>query len=225
MTADGLGHGRFAEIQSDKQAEDRRDEGGVDRPAHGDAGAGRPTGPTEERDDQALVEERGAADHGEEKAAGFPAHKRLEDTRPGGLAIALRQGIISQSLVGPAGTGFGRAAEDAIEHQKREKPCAARRKGEDGHFHDHEHGGEHDDALASDHVGQCTGGNFQHDDDHGPDDIEQGVLLEGQPEIKEEDADDRVVEPRVEENAEGDEEREVAAEGGGHGIYLATAES
>jgi len=42
-------------------------------------------------------------------------------------------------------------------------------------------------------------------------------LLEGKPEIEEEDADDRVVEPRVEKDAKGDKEREVALEGGGHG--------
>jgi hypothetical protein len=50
-------------------------------------------------------------------------------------------------------------------------------------------------------------------------------LLEGQAEIQEEDADNRIVEPRVEEDAKGDKERKVAAEGSGHGIYLATAES
>jgi len=49
-------------------------------------------------------------------------------------------------------------------------------------------------------------------------------LLEGQSQIEEEDADDRVVEPRVEKDAKGDKEREVAVEGGGHRFYLATAE-
>lgn len=225
MTAAGLPNRRFAEIHSHEQAEDGGGEGGVDRPAHRGAGAGRPTGPAEERDHEALVEKCGPADHGEEKAAGFPAQKRLEDPRPGGLAVALRQGFISQSFVRPAGTGFGRAADDAIEQEEGEKPGAARGEGEDEHFQDHERGGEHDDAFASDHVGQRAGGNFQDDDDHSPDDIKQGVLLEGQPEVEEEDTDHRVVEPGVKENAEGDKEREVAAEGGGHGIYLAPAES
>jgi hypothetical protein len=47
-------------------------------------------------------------------------------------------------------------------------------------------------------------------------------LLEGEPEVEEEDADDRIVEPRVEKDAEGDKERDVAAERGRHGFYLAT---
>jgi hypothetical protein len=47
-------------------------------------------------------------------------------------------------------------------------------------------------------------------------------LLKGESEVEEKDADDRVVEPRVEEDAEGDEEGEVAAERIGHGFYLAT---
>jgi hypothetical protein len=47
-------------------------------------------------------------------------------------------------------------------------------------------------------------------------------LLEGESEVEKEDANDGVVKARVEKNAEGDEEREVAAEGGGHGIQLAT---
>jgi hypothetical protein len=41
-------------------------------------------------------------------------------------------------------------------------------------------------------------------------------LLEGEPEVEEEDADDRIVKTRVEKDAEGDKERDVAAEGGGH---------
>ena len=67
-------------------------------------------------------------------------------------------------------------------------------------------------------------GNFQHDDNHGPDDIEPCVLLEGEPEVEEEDADDRIVKTRVKKDAKGDKEREVAVEGGGHRFYLATAE-
>ena len=163
-----------------------------------------------------MVEEGGAADHGEEEASGFPAHERLEHARPGRFTVGLGQGIVSQGFVGPAGAGFGRAAEDAVEHEEREEPRAAWGESEDGHLGDHERRGEDDDAFASDNIGQRAGRDFQHDDDHGPDDIEPRVLLEGEAEVEKEDADDRVVEARVEEDAEGDEEREVAAEGGGH---------
>jgi hypothetical protein len=45
-------------------------------------------------------------------------------------------------------------------------------------------------------------------------------LLQGEAEVEEEDADDRIVEPRVEEDAEGDEEGEVAVEGDGHENFL-----
>ena len=84
------------------------------------------------------------------------------------------------------------------------------------HFGHHVCGGENDHTFASEDIGQRAGGDFQHDNDRGPDDIGQRVLLEGESEIEEEDAEDRVVKARVEKDAEGDEEGEVAAEGGGH---------
>ena len=159
-----------------------------------------------------LIEKHGTADHGDEESAGFPPHEGFEHAGPRCLAVGFGQRIVGEGFVCPAGAGFGRAAEDAVEHEKPEHPRTPRGEGEDGHFRNHEPGGEDHDTFASDHVGQGAGRNFQHDDDHGPDDIEQRVLLEGESEIEEENADDRVVKPRVEEHAEGDEEGEVALE-------------
>ena len=164
-----------------------------------------------------MVEKRGPADHGDEEATRLPAHEGFEDARPSGFAVCFRQRVVSQSLVGPAGAGLGCAAQDAVQDEEPEHPHSAGREGKHSHLGDHERGVHNHNTLASYDIGQCARGDFQHDDDHGPDDIEQCVLLEGKPEIEEEDADDRVVEPRVKKDTKGDKEREVAVEGGGHG--------
>ena len=84
-----------------------------------------------------------------------------------------------------------------------------RSKTEKRHFHHHAGPRKDEEVFSADGVGERAGRDFQEDAGHGPHHIEQGKLLQRQPEVQKEDGEDWIVKAEIEKNPKGNEEPDI----------------
>ena len=206
----GLG---FAQAQDRPERQQSEAQGQVDGQTHAQLRAHRvvPTEPGKHPVHQPVVVDRRAKGHGDDVAGVLGAHLPFQHPRPLGRHVVGNQGVVGERLVGTAGQGLGQAAEHPVgeKHPKNHPPVTQRHKGEQGHFHDHEHGGGHQQPFAAEHVGQGARGHLGQDNGHRPDGVKQGELFQGQAVVEKQDGEHRVVETGVEQHPKGHEQPDV----------------
>ena len=159
---------------------------------------------------QRIINRRAQA-HDADIGQGLGPHLKFQDLAPFvGIALFFER-IVGNRLIRTAGGRLGCAAEDPVGHEKGEQEVriAQGGKAQDRHLNHHQDPADDQQVAPPDDVRQGPGGHLQQHDGHRPDHVEKGKLLQREAEIKEENGENRIVEPGVEKNPEGYEEPDI----------------
>ena len=211
-------HG-FAEVQRQDQDPDRAHQGERD----GESKSGRLV--KRRMDAEATkrpVHKAGSIDgtareHGHHEPGRLPPGELLQDAVPFPGAVAFRQRVIDNRLVGAACEPFGKSTQDPVCQAEEKKHRSAVEWGEEENRHlcHHAASGGHEKGLSTDPIGKHSGGNIGEEAGGRPSDVEHGVLGGRQAQIEKQDCDDRVIETAGEEHPEPQEESPVPVRIGG----------
>ena len=206
----------FAEIHRRQKREHSISECEVNREAHRHILRDYPrhTQRVEDPLNKSGIVRRCACHHREKKCDRLPTHQAFQNARPLGGAPFDGKRIVSEGLVRPARACFCCAAEHAIDEKEREEQrgISARGKGEYRHLNHHQDRSKDNHSFSAELVRQRTRGYFKADDGRCPCNIEQRKFLDAQAEVEKEHRHYRIVPARVEQDPEGYEERNIAAE-------------
>jgi polar amino acid transport system substrate-binding protein len=176
---------------------------------------GQPAGQSERASDRvhkAGIINRTANQHGYHHAHGLGAGDLVEYLRPFCGSSAFSEGIKNERFVSAAGHTLCDAAQQAVGQakEKKESPTADRRHAKDRHFNHHSDCGGDDQGPPPDPIRECTCWQVRADNGDSPRKIEQRILRRAEAEVEEQDRQNRIIKPRVEEHAKEDKAPPVA---------------
>ena len=161
---------------------------------------------------QDRVVHRRPDDHHRNVSNGLDPHLHFQHPPPViGVACAF-QSVIGQGLIGSAGAGLRRAAENPVEQEDPKQPpgIVSGGKAEQRHLCNHERSGKHQQILSPQGVCQCPRGDLKEHDGHRPDHVQKRKLGQRQTKIEEQNGEHRIVESGIEKGPKGNKPAHIA---------------